>query len=220
MDGLLLDTERIARQAWRLGGEPLGLQMPDEVYNKLIGRRLTDIETILHNELGRDFPIREWFAHADKHYKRMTLEEPLPVKLGVHPLLQLLAEAGIPAIVATSTTTALAKLKLERVGLLKAFFDVVGGDKVDNGKPAPDIYLKAAQIIQIAPEDCLVLEDSEPGIEAGYRAGAKAVMVPDLVQPGIDTVQMAYAIHPDLNSVTNWLRTALANTGGNPTVEN
>ncbi|MDV7396620.1 HAD family hydrolase, partial [Arthrospira platensis SPKY1] len=111
-----------------------------------------DIDRILRQELGHDFPIQEWFAHADRHYKRMTLEEPLPLKSGVHDLLDLLGDASIPAIVATSTTTDLARLKLNRVDILHYFVDVVGGDQVAHGKPAPDIYLRAAEVLQLAPE--------------------------------------------------------------------
>lgn len=219
MDGLLLDTERIAKRAWQLGGEPLGLQMPDAVYSKLIGRRLTDIDRILREEMGHDFPLQEWFAYADKHYKRMTLQEPLPLKDGVHELLSFLKQSAIPAIVATSTTTDLAILKLQRVRILSYFVGVVGGDQVAHGKPAPDIYLRAAELLQLPAAACLVLEDSEPGIEAGYRAGAKAVMVPDLVQPGAETLERAHAIHQDLHSVTNWLSTALAKQSANRTVD-
>ncbi|MEG0378318.1 MAG: HAD family hydrolase, partial [Eubacterium sp.] len=80
-----------------------------------------------------------------------------------------------------------------RAGLGHYFKYIVSGDEVKNGKPAPDIFLKAAELMGVAPECCMVFEDSENGIQAASRAGMKPVMIPDKVQPSPETKALLYA---------------------------
>ena len=86
------------------------------------------------------------------------------------------------------------KMYLERAEIGHYFTDqIVGGDEIINGKPAPDIYLKAAQKLGTAPECCMVFEDSLAGIESAWRAGMKPVMVPDKVPADAVTEERLYA---------------------------
>ena len=87
---------------------------------------------------------------------------------------------AFPRAVATSTRRERARAKLARRGLLARFAALVGGDEVARGKPAPDIFLLAAARLGVAPADCVVLEDSEPGVRGALAAGMMPIMVPDL----------------------------------------
>jgi beta-phosphoglucomutase-like phosphatase (HAD superfamily) len=76
-----------------------------------------------------------------------------------------------------------ARAKLGQAALLPRFHAIVGGDEVRAGKPAPDIYVEAARRLEVAPGDCVALEDSDPGVRAALAAGMTVLMVPDLVPP-------------------------------------
>jgi beta-phosphoglucomutase-like phosphatase (HAD superfamily) len=94
---------------------------------------------------------------------------------------------------------------LERAGLDERFDALVCGDEAASGKPAPDIFLKAASLIGCDPGTCMVLEDSPGGILAAARAGMIPVMVPDLVQPSPETRSLCHKIFSSLSEVRNFL---------------
>jgi beta-phosphoglucomutase-like phosphatase (HAD superfamily) len=83
--------------------------------------------------------------------------------------------------------------------LLHRFDATVCGDEVVKGKPAPDIFLRAARLVQTDPASCVVLEDSFAGIRAAHAAGMIPVMVPDLKQPDAEIRALAYRVVPDLD---------------------
>jgi beta-phosphoglucomutase-like phosphatase (HAD superfamily) len=87
---------------------------------------------------------------------------------------------------------------LKSVDLISRFDHIIGGDDIKNGKPAPDIFLKAAGLNDTKPENCLVLEDSETGAEAAWRAGMRIIVVPDMYEPNVQTVSNVSAICKDL----------------------
>jgi beta-phosphoglucomutase-like phosphatase (HAD superfamily) len=93
--------------------------------------------------------------------------------------------------------------------LLHRFDVTVCGDEVPVGKPAPDIFLQAAQLLQIDPASCVVLEDSFAGIRAAHAAGMIPVMVPDLKQPDAEIRALAYRVVPDLDGARDTIATLL-----------
>ena len=116
----------------------------------------------------------------------------VPVKKGLFELLEALKQEGYRLCVATSTRESTAKEELIDAGILPHFEDLVGGDNIKNGKPAPDIFLEAARRISVEPENCIVFEDSINGIKAAYNAGMKPIMVPDMVEPTEEILPMIY----------------------------
>ena len=179
VDGTLLDTERIYMQAWKDAAAELGYVMPDEVLQKTRAVNTKDAARIFEEEIGNGFsyektrPIR--VRIAEEIIKR---ESPI-LKPGVTELLDMLQEKGIRVSVASSTSLQGTKEHLTESRILDRFEVVVGGDMVTNGKPNPDIFLKAAELLGLTPEECIVVEDSPAGIRAAYAAGMKAVLVPD-----------------------------------------
>ena len=126
-------------------------------------------------------------------------------KKGLKELLDLLDEKGIPRVVASSSPRSQVLQKLKMVDLLHRVNSLISGWEVPQSKPAPDIFLKAAELIAVEPECCLVLEDSPAGLLAAKRAGMKCIMVPDLVAPGKEEKELALAVLPDLCAVTAML---------------
>jgi len=104
-------------------------------------------------------------------------------KRGIRELLTLLKERGIPCAITSSSSIPLIREHLGSLGLLEGFTALCSGKDVPNGKPAPDIYLRGAAVLGLKPENCLAIEASPAGIEAAWRAGCKAIIVPDQDQP-------------------------------------
>jgi len=86
---------------------------------------------------------------------------------------------------------------------------VVCGDEVQNGKPAPDIFLAAAKKLGAAPQRCLVFEDSDNGVKAAHRAGMTIILIPDLKQPSKEIAQLAYEVCSSLLEARPLLRTII-----------
>ena len=131
------------------------------------------------------------YAHIDQHGA--------PTKPGLTSLLDWLEMRAMPRAVATSSGRASADRLLQSAGVRARFEIIVGGDDVANGKPAPDLFLLAADRLGVAPSDCVVLEDSGPGIHAAHRAGMRPILVPDLQQPTDEVQALAYRVCKSLH---------------------
>jgi HAD superfamily hydrolase (TIGR01509 family) len=183
MDGLMLDTEGLAARAWIVAANDLGLAFDSSVNDRLIGRNFPDCRRIIGDHHGPSFPVDELMGAWHGAYDAIVHREGIAFKPGLVERLDWLEAEGIPKAVATSTRHARAQAKLELTGIRHRFVALVGGDEVANGKPAPDIFLAAAARLGTAPVDCLVLEDSEPGVRGALAAGMTPLMVPDLLPP-------------------------------------
>ena len=179
VDGTLLDTERIYMQAWKDAAAELGYVMTDESLRKTRAVNAKDAARIFETEIGNGFsyektrPIRVRIAE-----EIIDRESPI-LKPGVLELLDFLEEKGIRKAVASSTNTKTTREHLAINGLADRFEVIVGGDMIAKGKPNPDIFLKAAELLGEAPEECIVVEDSPAGLRAGNAAGMRTVLVPD-----------------------------------------
>ena len=197
MDGLMFDTERLARDAWRRAMAERGYELSDEVYLPAIGRTVDGACRHFAQALGPDLPIAEIEA-AKAAYLLELLEPAPPMKPGLSALLDGLDELRLPTAVASSTARAEVERRLDSVGLLGRFAATAGGDEVARGKPAPELFLLACDRLGMQPSGCVVLEDSEAGVRAAAAAGMVPVIVPDLVQPSPAALALASAVVPSL----------------------
>lgn len=179
MDGLMLDTERIALRVWREAARELGSVLDDHIAEQMVGRSAATNRLMLQAHFGDTLAYDNLAALAERRYREVLASEGVPRKPGLIELLDWLAARRIPRAVATSTARALARHKLEQAGVIAYFDVVVGGDDVVHGKPAPDIFLRAADRLGELPAACAVLEDSSPGIQAAHAAGMVPILVPD-----------------------------------------
>ena len=134
----------------------------------------------------------------------------IPLKSGAEELLQDLKRGGIPMAVATSTPNPRATHMLRNSGMLQAFDVVVAGDQVQRGKPLPDIYLRAAELLGVPPERCLALEDSENGVRSALAAGMTVIQVPDLVEPSDAVRDLGHTILGTLHDVREQMLRAVS----------
>lgn len=204
MDGLILDTERLAFEAFQTTSSQFGLADLSELFNQCIGTNDTLGKAILKDGLKGIADDKEFGLAWMREYKRITTEQPVPLKRGVEELLTYIESIEIPMAVATSTQTKRAKKNLGDTGLLDYFDIVIGGDQVERGKPDPDIYLKAASALSSAPSKCLALEDSANGVKAAVAAGMTVVQIPDLVPPSDELLQLGHIVLSSLADVPKY----------------
>lgn len=181
MDGLMIESERALLECWRETALELRLDLDDTLWLSFVGHS----DRVCHDMLRERLPEAQVQALLQGLQARYDarVEAGLPLKTGIFELLALLKAHGIPRAVGTSTRRPRALQKLELCGLLPHFDAVVTGSDVAQSKPAPDIYLLAAQQLGVAPERCIVLEDSAAGVRAALAAGMTPIQVPDLVAP-------------------------------------
>jgi len=201
MDGLMLDTEPLAARAWGDAATALGVEFDITLALAMVGRNVADCATMIRAHYGADYPVDALLGRWHAAYDEIVEREGLSMKPGVRELLDWLEVRAIPRAVATSTRRERARAKLIRTALLPRFHEIVGGDEVLRGKPAPDIYVEAARRLGVNAGDCLVLEDSEPGVRAALAARMTPIMVPDMRPPTACLVAIDLLILPTLHDV-------------------
>ncbi len=180
LDGLLIDTESIAIAAGIEALAELGHEVEPDVLLDLVGTDHVEGHRRLVTHLGQDVDARRldalWSAAAERRQRAG-----IPFKPGADELTRWAAAQGIPRAIATNSGALSAKRKLALTGLDARFETVVAFDMVENGKPAPDVYLEAARRIGVDPARALAFEDSTMGATAAVAARMTVVQIPDLI---------------------------------------
>ena len=183
MDGLLLDSERIVQRSWEDTGNSLGIPgMGQQIYHTLGMNRAARNE-YFSKVVRPDFPHEAFTIGTRKRFYEIVENEGLPVKKGAKELLEYAKKEGYRLAVATSSSEDYAARVLKDAGIYDYFDGIIFGNMVTKSKPDPEIYLKACEMIETDPEECLGLEDAPGGIRSAHAAGLYPVMIPDLVQP-------------------------------------
>ncbi len=191
MDGVLLDTERFYTEVTQEIVGRFGRVFDWSIKAEMVGRPAIESARHLVQVLALPITPEQYLSEREARLQELlATAEPMP---GAVELVRALHRRGIPSAVATSSTRDFFALKTRRHAAWFDLFDaiIVGDDgRVGRGKPAPDIFLVAAAELGIAPQDCLVVEDSPAGIAAARAAGKQSLAVPD---PGMDTARLAAA---------------------------
>lgn len=195
MDGLMLDTEIVEFRAWRRAAHDFGWSVSDDEYLQLIGKTDRDAWAVLI-ALWEARPATRGSLHAVRQSATgyASAEKPA-VKDGLLDLLDWAYREHIPLAVGSSSARETVISRLEQVELRRAVDVIAGGDEVPHGKPAPDVFLLAARRLGCEPRDCVVIEDSDHGINAAYTAGMTPFLVPDSSIPRVippDILARAY----------------------------
>lgn len=201
MDGTLLDTEPLYREAMFAACAELGFAMTEDLHTAQIGIPNDGAKELFMAEYGAAFPYERFHTRMHAIMAELEAERGVSHKPGVRDLLALLKARGVPAAVVTSTARPAAPDRLARAGILDMFEVVITRSDTQKGKPHPEPFLAAAARLGVAPEDCLALEDSPNGVRAAKSAGMMTVMVPDLVAPTADVARLCLAVCDDLDAV-------------------
>ena len=181
MDGLMVDTESLSTEAFINSAKVQGYNMTKEETLKVLGFTKANIYQFWIDYFqGTNVDGKKL---VDDHYEYIenVLYTVGPEKMPyVEELLKYLRENNYKIAVASSSDTADIKNNLEKTKLEKYIDEIASGAEVENGKPAPDVFLLAAKRLGVDAKDCLILEDSKAGIKAGKASDAMVFMVPDM----------------------------------------
>ena len=207
MDGVIFDTERLVIEFWKEVAKKHNIPNVEHTCIQCLGTNRVRTREIFLENYGADFPYDPYRAEVTELFNTHYKGVPLPTKPGVRELLSYLQEQDIKVGLASSTAQHLVRDEIGTAGLLPYFQTLVCGDMVEHSKPAPDIFLKACEILNADPTKSIAIEDSFNGIRPAHCAGMTPIMVPDQVQPTDEIRTLAFHVMPSLLDVLNWLKT-------------
>lgn len=211
LDGLLADTEVISLKVYQELLKDFGIPFTEETYSREYSghREEENVQRFLDTY---DLPWN-FDQTLEKVYEleARILAKGVNLKKGAKNLLAFLQREGIPIALATSSVESRARMILDSNGILSLFDHLVFAKDVKRSKPYPDIFLKACSDLNVLPENCLVLEDSEAGIEAAYRAGIPVICIPDLKMSARSFLNKTEQVFQDLDAVRDYLESKKEN---------
>jgi beta-phosphoglucomutase len=175
LDGVILDSAEEHRRAWHRLAEEEGIVFTDADFWATFGKRNDDIIPHYWNVTSAEH-VRE-LADRKERYFREFVRETAAFLPGAEELMRDLHEAGFAQALASSTPIANIELISELLGLKRYLSALVSGETVEHGKPAPDIFLRAAQELRVPAHVCLVIEDAVAGVQAAHAAGMRCIAV-------------------------------------------
>ena len=177
MDGTLVDNSPVHVRAFERFCNRYGVQDWQEKLNRAFGMGSDDImRMILPEEVIRERGLKALADEKEAIYREIYAPEIRPVD-GLRELLEMLRAEGVRCAVGSSGCRENVDFVLEKCGIADCFDAIVSGDRVSHCKPDPEIYLTAANELGLNPEECVVFEDAEAGIEAAERASAGRIVV-------------------------------------------
>ena len=190
MDGVLLDSESIYKENNKIFFAELGMKVSDELYNTFIGLSATLIWQTLKNEFKLPESI-DYYKKLEKEDRFQCLgkTELIPHD-NLIPLLQLIFENKLPMAVASMSAKKNIELVLEKLNISTYFSAILSGEDVTQGKPNPEIFIKAAERLNTEPQFCLVIEDSKNGVTAAKSAGMSCI---GYINPGSGNQDLSMA---------------------------
>jgi HAD superfamily hydrolase (TIGR01509 family) len=210
MDGLLLDSERLARETFEQACGKLGLSVSPDAYSRCIGSTREATAAVLTGVLASEAAYLELDRLWNQLYDSRIEATPVALKPGALALLQALSDYRIPRALATSTARPRATLKLERARVLTFFTCLICGGETARGKPHPDPYLAAVTALGSLPAETWALEDSPHGVRAAMTAGLRVFQIPDLIAPDEALLALGHRVAVDLHEVLEELHRACA----------
>lgn len=205
LDNLMVDSEPLHLEASRRLFAKYGKDvntLPESITSNFYGMRVIDAIEIMVDffGLGGSVDIGELNREQEIIFLDFVREGLMPMT-GLYDVVKMVEKLGLKRAVASSGTRVYVNLVIEQLGL-KSFFDaVVTGDMVEKGKPAPDIFLKAAEVLGAAPPACIVLEDATNGVRAAKAAGMKCIAVANTVGGCVQDLSMADIIVDSLKAI-------------------
>ena len=181
MDGVIIDSTRAHTEAWQRYLSGFGIEI-DDIEARMLGRHNEEIVRDFFCEYPlTDRDIIDHGARKEQLYREMIA--PVCRQTLVRGIAEFLrAHASVPSAVATNAEPANVDLVLTAAGIRNHFSVIVNGDDVKRPKPAPDIFLKAAALLNAKSSDCIVFEDSATGVQAARAAGMRVVGVATTVR--------------------------------------
>lgn len=187
LDGVLVSTDKMHYRAWKKIADEMGIPFDEFVNNRLRGvSRMESLEIILEKYTGNPLSQKEKeeLAQRKNEYYRELLSSMTPddVMSDVRDTFMMIKAKGYKVAIGSSSKNT--KYILERIGLIDEFDAISDGTNITKSKPDPEVFLKAAEYVGEKPEDCLVVEDAEAGIDAGIAAGMRTAAIGEAIYCG------------------------------------
>ncbi|MEF2587417.1 MAG: HAD family phosphatase [Butyrivibrio sp.] len=205
MDGVIFDSERAVMQCWKEVASRHNIPDIEKAILACTGTTMVRTREIMLNLYGADFPYDEYARESSAIFHSRYDGGRLPMKQGVKELLTFLKEHDKKIALASSTRQQVVTDELRDAGIIEYFDRIICGDMVSRSKPAPDIFLKACEELNISPSDSYAIEDSYNGIRAAHAGGLHPIMVPDLLPADEEMQSLAEIVLPSLTSVMEYL---------------
>ncbi len=205
MDGVIFDSERAVMQCWKEVASRHNIPDIEKAILACTGTTMVRTREIMLNLYGADFPYDEYARESSAIFHSRYDGGRLPMKPGVKELLTFLKERGKKIALASSTRQQVVTDELRDAGIIEYFDRIICGDMVSRSKPAPDIFLKACEELNVSPSDSYAIEDSYNGIRAAHAGGLLPIMVPDLLPADEEMQSLAEIVLPNLTSVMEYL---------------
>lgn len=192
MDGTMFDTERLRFQTLKQASlELTGIEFSDSYLMNCLGLSAQSAHRLAQAEYDENIPYAEIRKRADELELESVRQYGVPIKKGLVQVLERLRKSGLRMAVATSSRRAIAEEYLINANVYKFFDVLVCGDEVENGKPHPEIFKRAADKINLNTAECLMFEDSENGIRSAFDAGGITVLFKDIKAPNANMLAQA-----------------------------
>jgi len=204
MDGLMIDSERLYFEAEREIGQKFDKTVKEETLWEMMGRRPIESVRVLVRDLGISASPEEILETRNVLMRRKLAADLVPMP-GLHHLIDLFY-GQMKLAVCTGAEKEFLDIALDKLGIRDKFAVLQSSDDIVNGKPDPEIYLETCRKLGLAPQDCIVLEDSSNGARAGKRAGCYVIAVPTAYTCGQDFGFVDF-IAPDLFGATSHIHT-------------
>lgn len=177
MDGVLVDSEPLHLLAMQSFLAKFGIEYSEKDNHEFLGRTDYYIATVLIPRYSLDMAPED-LVRGKEDFTQEFIRKKGEARPGVYETLQSASNANISMCVASSATLSTIRVVMDTLSIGNYFSHLCSGDEVEHGKPAPDIYLMAAERIGVPPEDCVAIEDSLNGLKAARAAGMYCVSVP------------------------------------------
>lgn len=204
MDGLMIDSESLSKICLEKVLSNNNYKYDDNFLNSTIGLNKESFKKLITDTFGNGADIEKINSEFNDEFNTLIETEGLDIKSGLMELLEYLDIHNIKKAVATSTSRNKAEYLLKKVDIFHRFDAFVCGNEVKNGKPNPEVFLKAAEKLGVSKNECIILEDSENGIKAAYAANIPVILIPDIKIPCDEVKKMAYKQLRTLHDVI-WL---------------
>lgn len=205
MDGVIFDSECAVMQCWKEVASRHNIPDIEKAILACTGTTMVRTREIMLNLYGADFPYDKYARESSVIFHSRYDGGRLPMKPGVKELLTFLKEHDKKIALASSTRQQVVTDELRDAGIIEYFDRIICGDMVSRSKPAPDIFLKACEELNISPSDSYAIEDSYNGIRAAHAGGLHPIMVPDLLPADEEMQSLAEIVLPNLTSVMEYL---------------
>lgn len=179
LDGVIVSTDDCHYHAWKMLADEEEIYFDREINNRLRGiSRMESLEIVLEKSQKEYTTVEkiELAERKNEYYKKLIMElTPNDILSGVMEFLEKLKKEQIKIAIGSSSKNT--PIILKQIGLDKTFDAVSDGNNITQSKPNPEVFIKAAEMLNVQPKECMIVEDADAGIEAGKRAGMKTLAV-------------------------------------------